>query len=559
MCTRVFFKKFRLLYIALGLSLFLVSSAFAQTTDNIRLPQFRFNPRAGEYDTVGFKKAEDISKDATGVLEREINPAEYILGPGDALNVFILTSTTSEFDAVISPEGKLLLPNIGVISLKNRSLAEADSIIRHHVEKVYKAREVAVSLKKLRTFKVTLLGSVRKPAIINATAADRLSEVIDRAGGLLNNSSLRRITIEREGVDTVISADLQRFYFLGDKASNPTLLGGDRITVPYAFEKRTISVVGDVALPTTFEYMEGDRLSMAIQFAQGFIPSAFLDSIEIVRFKENGMDIERLFFDATPWANNPTGIIPETYDIRLKSGDRIYVRTIPDWQKTATVAVRGEVKYPGTYAVAINSTRLKDVINMAGGFTEDAALESSVLVRRKEFEVEDKEFNRLMSMKSEDMSEEERRYFRLRIRENRGLIAVDFKNLNTDDAGNTILQEKDSVHIASKRSFVNIIGRVNSPGRVPYNPAYSFEDYIAEAGGFGFKADEGNSVVIKPSGVQYPATSATYRIEPGDDILVPEEPDTDYTQFFATTLTVVAQLLTIVVAVLTLTRSNNTN
>ncbi|HYF01975.1 MAG TPA: SLBB domain-containing protein [Patescibacteria group bacterium] len=523
------------------------------------MPQFKFNPRAGEYDTVGFKKAEEISKDAAGILETEIDPAQYILGPGDVLHVFVLTSITTELDAVVSPEGKLLLPNIGIVNLKNKSLAQADSIVRQRIEKVYKAREVAVSLKKLRTFKVSLLGAVRKPTMINATAADRISEVIDRAGGLLHNSSLRRIVVEREGATAAIEADLQKFYSLGDKSSNPTVLGGDRITIPYTFEKQTITVLGDVALPGVFEFKEGDRLSVALRFAQGFLPSSYLDSIEIVRFRANGVDIERIFFDASTWVGSSLSSIPESYDITLKSGDRIFVRTIPEWQKSATVAVRGEVKYPGTYAITKNSTRLKDVIAMAGGFTENAALESSVLVRRKELEVEDREYWRLMNVPQKDMSEDELRYFRARARENRGAIVVDFKNIETDAAGNTILEEKDSVHITSKRLFVNILGRVNSPGRIPFNEQYTYEDYIREAGGYGYRADKGRSVIIKPNGVQYPSDSRSYRIEPGDDILVPEEEEVKYGEIFTTGLTVLAQIITVIAVVVSLTQNNNNN
>lgn len=537
----------------LAISLFSYSSSEAQTTDNLRLPKFKFNAGAGEYDTVGYKKANENSIEAAGILEREINPEEYILGPGDVLNVFYLTSETTEYDAIISPEGKLFLPSVGAISLKSKTLAEAEKIVRGRVEKVFKTREVSLSLKKLRTFKITLLGAVRRPTIVTATAADRISEVIDRAGGLLFNSSLRRIAIERDVLKTPVEADLQRFYSLGDRASNPTVLGGDRITIPYTYEKRSISILGDVALPGTFEFKEGDRLSTLVRFGQNFLPSAFLDSVEFVRFNENNSQIERQYLDLNSWRDNITFSQPLENDVELRAGDRLFVRSLPEWQQTNTIAVKGEVVYPGNYAISKNSTRLKDIIEMAGGFTEDAALESSVLIRRKEWLIEDRELGRLYNTPAKDMTEDELRYFKARVRENLGSIVVDFKNLGTN---NIVLQEKDSIHIASKRNYVNILGRVNSPGRIVYNPQYRYEDYITLAGGYGYRADEGNTVVIKPNSVQYPAGSRNYTIEPGDNILIPEEPATDYGEVALTALTVVAQLVTILAVVISLSRPN---
>ncbi|MES2766685.1 MAG: SLBB domain-containing protein [Bacteroidota bacterium] len=529
----------------------------AQATDNVRLPQFKFNSRAGEYDTAGFKNAAEVSKEATGVLEKEINPEEYILGPGDVVSVSIWAVTSTEIDAVISPEGKLLLPSIGAISLKNTTLADAEKIVRERVNKVFKTKEVVLSLKKLRSFKVTLLGAVRRPALVTATASDRISEVIDRAGGLLFNSSLRRITIERDGLKAPIEVDLQKFYSLGDKSANPTVLGGDRITIPYTYEKRSVSVVGEVALPGMFEFKEGDRLSAFVKFAQGFLPSALLDSVEIVRFNENNSEIERTYVDLSSWRDYVTLPVSIDNDIELRAGDRIFVRAIPDWQKPGTVAIKGEVQFPGSYAIGKNTERLKDIIALAGGFTQDADLENSILVRRQEWDIEDKEFGRLLSVPQKDMNEDELRYFKARAREYRGVIVVDFKNLDKGPTGDIILQDKDSVHIAPKKNYVNIIGRVNSPGRVLYHPNYTYNDYIVKAGGYGYRADKGNTVVIKPSSVQYPAGSGNYTIDPGDNILVPEEPETDYGVIFTTSLTVLAQLVTILAVVISL-RANNT-
>ena len=65
----------------------------------------------------------------------------------------------------------------------------------------------------------------------------------------------------------------------------------------------------------------------------------------------------------------------------MHSRDHLTIRDIPDWLPTALIVVEGEVKFPGEYRVRKGET-LSDVIVRAGGFTDNASIESAVLSRK---------------------------------------------------------------------------------------------------------------------------------------------------------------------------------
>jgi len=125
-------------------------------------------------------------------------------------------------------------------------------------------------------------------------------------------------------------------------------------------------------------------------------------------------------------------------------------------------------------------------------------------------------------------------------------------NYQSDD--NILLMDRDSIFVPQKRNFVNIQGRVNNPGMVIYNKNYQWLDYINLAGGFGFRADDGETLIVKPKGEQFLAENMNYTIEPGDNILVPPEAEVKFMDILTTSLTIVTQLVTIIGVIIALKR-----
>lgn len=516
--------------------------------------KFFTGAKKGELDTLARELTKDVVKETTGLLEKEIDPDKYIVGPYDEFSIGIMAAKPKQMDIKISPDGKLLIPTIGAVNLKGKKLSEAYNLIKEKIQNVYRVEDIDIVLKDVRKFKVSVTGAVLKPNIVPATAADRVSEIIERAGGLKYDASIRNIYLIREGSNSRIKVDLLRFFLLGESDANPFVLGGDNIIVPPNSEKNSIAIYGDVASPGEFEYVSGDSLSTLIRFSMGFLESASLDSVEIARFR--GKALDRFYLNLSNWKDIMNNNIKKDNDFALEAGDRVYIRSVPKWKEMNYVVVTGEVNYPGKYAIDENKDRLSDLMVKFGGFTPDAGIEFIEFIRQSEKEKPDEEMERLYRIPASEMSESELRYFQARKSEKRGAMAIDFRkilnNPSVDD--NIVLINKDSIIVPSNKNFINIQGRVVNPGMIIYKPNMTYLDYINKAGGFAFRADESETVVNKPKGGQFLAEDMNYSLEPGDVILVPPQKEVTFMEAFTTSLTVVTQLLTIAGVVLAFVR-----
>jgi len=167
--------------------------------------------------------------------------------------------------------------------------------------------------------------------------------------------------------------------------------------------------------------------------------------------------------------------------------------------------------------------------------------------------------NRLRTLPPSEMGENERKYFIARSSEIQGRISIDFKKLLSENSkeNDVILRDQDSLYIPKLNNYVNVGGRVNNPGRILHNKEFTYEDYINQAGGYGYRADESATLVVKSKGQQYSAKSKNYVIEPGDNIFVLTENELTFFEVFTTTLTIITQIFTIVAVVLSVINMNN--
>ncbi|HRP02480.1 MAG TPA: SLBB domain-containing protein [Candidatus Kapabacteria bacterium] len=509
-------------------------------------------------DTLAVQNAQTWTKETSGLLEREIEPTKYIVGPGDVFSISIISSEVFQFDAEVSPEGNLLIKSIGVINLKDKNLTDAKKLILAKIHNNLKVADAEITLKKLKQFKVTISGAIPKPLTVSATSADRVSEVIERAGGLQFESSERNIQIVRKGVEKKLKADLFKYFMLGDEEANPFVMGGDLVIVLPASFKESIEIQGEVFAPGEFEFAEGDSLSTLIRFGQGFLGSALLDSVKIARFTEAGNELVVDNLNLKSWKNKLLNNEPLLGDFPLRPGDRVYVRKASNWQNTDYVVIEGEVKYPGKYAIIEDQTKLRDILEKAGGFTEKASIDRIEFIRQKDALEKDPQIERLSRMAVTDMSQSEVRYYRAKVNEKKGAMSIDFREVmnNPNSENNVPLINQDSIIVPLVKDYVNVQGRVNNPGNIKYRKGLSYLDYIQLAGGFAFRADEGETFITKPQGGQFLADDMEkYAIEPGDVILVPTEAEYTFMETFTTALTIISQLVTIAGVVFAVTNA----
>lgn len=490
-------------------------------------------------DTLAYQNLQRQSQMNTGLLEKAIQPSTYILGPGDELIISIVSARSRQIPAIVYPDGNITIPEVGVVFVSGITLDSARARIVEKCESVFNAREFGVALGKIRQFKVTVAGAVPRPSIVTAGPTDRVSEIIDRAGGMKYFSSIRNIKLQRDGAQDE-RVDLLRYYMLGDSKFNPCVLGGDRILVPQINNSNKIQIGGEVLSPGTYEFVEGDSLFDLVRFAGGFSGDALVDSIEFVRYEQSGNSINKRIM-------NLRRMVPEA-NIALQPGDRVYVRKIAVTFVDRYVVISGEVKYPGRYAIDEQKMKITDLVALAGGFTSTANPDQAVLIRRSAYPLEDKTMARLMKLRPAEMTEAEKQYFNAKVNERYGAMALDFEKILKDKSSNEnlFLISLDSVFVPKPKTYVSVQGSVFKPGLVHYQKGMTYLDYIAQCGGFGYRAEKSDVKVIKPRGEEYLAKKENYEIEAGDEIIVPVESDSKFMDTFLTALTVTTQVLTIV-------------
>ncbi len=310
--------------------------------------------------------------------------------------------------------------------------------------------------------------------------------------------------------------DLAKFRVNGDFKNNPYLKNDDVIIFPAVdLDRNFVRVIGAVNNPIKFMFVDGDKLSDAIELAQG-INYAFpeVNNAIIYRLNSEGTELDSI-------------IVGLNEDILLKRGDRVLIAAAENKRQDYKVNVIGEVLHPGFIPITNNNTTIQDVIRMAGGFTSEADLYRAELIRgANAFEslIFSEQSEKFQMSRMSTLIENDSIYFQIdeKLRFLRGNGLVDFSKLFDEESrdGKFIVKNYDVIYIPTKNNLVYIYGQVNKAGYLNYLPDKYFDYYIEKAGGIGETAAD--IYIIKGqsrswiSAEDYPTTA----IEPGDYIWV---------------------------------------
>ena len=593
------------------------TSIKAQTTNSQRLVPFGYNLFDAE--------AAPSDKESSGIL-----PANYRLGPGDQLGIFLGGKTQQHFDVLINFDGQMYMPNVGVFQVMGLTINAMTKLLDQRLTLIYSDYDINVILVRPKKVWVSVVGEVRFPGNYSLSALNSVLDAIVMAKGLTANGSLRDIQIYR-GDSFITNVDLYDFLLLPKANPNYYLQNGDKIFIPVV--RSRISVHGQVNRPAIYELnpRKSETICDMVSLAGGFTDLAFEKKVELSRLRENGrrqvfyLDFEKLNctnenFALTTLENNdrvtvfsikdqlPKQVVtihgevnypgeyefeenmnvsdlilnagsltrsayvlkaelakvdPKTSvktiavdlqailanndsssDLPLEPDDHVFIRRIPEWELGPTVTVQGEVMFPGSYSIVKDSTTLREILEKTGGFTKDALVGESKLLRQRAQILEDKEYERLKILSRDEMSLSEYEYLVMKQNtENVREIVVDFFKLmvKRENSEDIVLKNGDMIIIPKRPNVVYVSGRVSNPGGVLYKAGADFKYYISKAGGFTWDANSRKSRIIKVSG-EIINDEDVKRFEAGDRIWVPRKPDRNYWQIFRDTMLVAGQL-----------------
>ncbi|MFQ6615751.1 MAG: polysaccharide biosynthesis/export family protein [Fidelibacterota bacterium] len=229
-------------------------------------------------------------------IERPIDPDSYILGPGDIVGINIIATESLTFSVKVNPAGDILIPTVGIITVAGMAVSEAAEVIREYVQgRAYRNSVVDVTLARLRRFQILVVGAVQEPGFVEATPVDRLTAVVEAAGGLHRYADEEHIEVFRHGGDRTETVSLKRFLMNGDIPQNPTFQEDDRIEVPFlpgysqeagefiTYNKNAVFVTGFVKYPGAFRYFPGYSISDYIGMAGGVLDTGSGSKVDVFR------------------------------------------------------------------------------------------------------------------------------------------------------------------------------------------------------------------------------------------------------------------------------------
>ncbi len=387
----------------------------------------------------------------------------------------------------------------------------------------------------------------------------------------LGKFAARGILLKRASGEEVI-IDIQKFRLTGDFSNNPYLKNDDVIVFPsFDIARNFFSVYGAVNKPGTFFFVEGDKLSDALELVDGINPAyRKVDSIEVSRLSYDG-NTQTLF------------TIPLDDNFEIQRGDRIRFLALETQKKNFTVSVMGEVNLPGTIPITKNNTTLYEVINLCGGFTSEASLKrarvyssnSLAILLEQQYNIslgeqpewEDPKFRNIilnlelaLMYRMSNVITEDTNYFNL---ENQLRVltegsSLDFRKINdpTSDIANYRVQNGDVIIIPPVQNSVYVFGQVLRPGHVTYIEGEGYDYYVNEASGLGELAEEDEIMVIKGgSRAWISPLREDVEIEEGDYIYVPKESlrsFRSYVQEYSVFVSLLASVAAILLSIVTI-------
>lgn len=469
-----------------------------------------------------------------------LDDAEYIVQPGDQFLIVVKGIKEQRWIPNVDIEGYLYLNEVGAANVANKSLHDAKAIIDSLIRTTYKNVDIFVSLQNAKMLKVGFYGDVRRPSIYTLQAPSRLSDLFSVSSGIHKTADIRNIKIIRASGDT-ISCDFLAYMRLGKMNENPMLQSGDFVFLPKI--DKTVSIAGNVPFEGDYEFREGESIYEFITLVGSPKTASKLDSIEVIRFDDNLLHQFSRFYSFKELQTNQE---------LLKNKDIVVIRKLPKVYDEYIVYITGKVYFPGPYHINEDSTKLSEVIAQAGGLLNDASPEDATLTRySSEVSTFDPEFERLKQIPVADMTEDEYDYYKSKSRLRKGKVVVDFVKLlkDKDVSEDIYLKKKDRIHIPEQRNYINLIGQVVSPGKLPFNETYSVTDYIELAGGYGWRALEDEVRIIRANTGEWVDAEDVEQLKPGDTIWIPEDPPgPKFWDVFNETLSILGQVATVVAA-----------
>lgn len=398
-----------------------------------------------QYESTNIKRifGHDIFSQKLLTFEPEMNipaPADYLLGAGDLVFIDVTGASQFSFNGEISPEGFVHVEGFGPVKVGGLTIAQANSQLRKTLGRFFKESEIVLTVGQTKAITVNVMGEVMHPGTYTLSAFATVFHALYMAGGANDIGTLRAIKVYRDN-RLISTIDLYDFILNGKLAGNVRLASNDVIVVgPY---ESLVQISGKVKRPMYYEMRPTESVATLLAYSGGFTGDAYRDHIRLIR-KNSG---QKEVFSINEF---------EAETFRVADGDSLFVDSVLD-RYANMVEIKGAVFRPGMYQVGNQITTVRQLIEQAGGLTEDAFLARAVMHRRKK-----------------DRSLE--------------VLPIALGQVMNHELPDITLRNEDVLYIPSLKDIqdekkLSIYGEVYYPGVYHFADNTTVEDLILQAGG----------------------------------------------------------------------------
>jgi polysaccharide biosynthesis/export protein len=373
---------------------------------------------------------------------------------------------------------------------------------------------------RIRSY-VTVRGNVWVEGEVGHTPGMKLSDAIRLAGGPKPDVYLDRILVTRLRDDSSMIQLRSAFRDTTGAIIDDILLDEEdeiRVFSRSTFRaERYVAVVGAVRKPGRVPYREGMTVRDAVLLADGLTPDAWLQEAEIARLADDStsgalattlrvpLDSSYVFgrrpgdkYAGPPGLPAAASGAPDT---ELQPYDNLLVMRQPGWELQRSVAITGQVRYPGRYSLKSKTDRVSDLLTRAGGLTSEAYPEGLQFYRSYTAgrQTGGDPLSPVLAQARPYLTAGGRDSIRRSVPER---VGIDLPKVidNPGFRDNVVLVGGDSLHVPEFDPVIMVRGSVNSPGPVAYEPGKNLDWYVDRAGGYTQTGDQAHAYVTQPNG-----------------------------------------------------------
>jgi len=397
----------------------------------------------------------DVFMNGTGNIDElpmdlPVGP-EYVVGPGDGLVIQLTGAVSRQIKAMVDREGRVALPEVGAVEVAGKSMGEVQHIVQTNLRSQYRDVDADVSLGRLRTVRVYVVGDVERPGAYDVSSLSTPLNAIYMAGGPTSQGSLRVLRHYR-GKQLLQEVDVYDLLLHGIRGDVLRLEAGDTVQVPPLGAEVTIE--GMVRRPAIYELHGETNLSEVLQLAGGVLPTGTLRHVDVDRLQAH--ESRTMLRLDIPETNNEASTSSALEGFRIQDGDKIKITPILPFSDK-TVYLDGYVSRPGKFAYR-DGMKVTDLIKSYKDLLPEPYQAHAEIIRLNE----------------PDFAPE--------------IIAFNLQSAMSGKEDDVVLKPFDTVRIFGRYDFedqpiVTVTGEVRDPGDHVTNGATMLRDAIFLAGG----------------------------------------------------------------------------